>query len=724
MSGDCPTQHTAPAKPGPEAGAPTAVTAQGSCRNRGHCVSKLSLAAIAKLSQSGIEPAQAVKLGLFDTPNAGTIYPRARPAPGIVIPYFDTAGELVSFEYDGKLLPFARIRYLDGCRGAWGEGSNKYYQPSKSPVHAYFSPIVAWAQVAADPRQPCFLVEGEFKAAKLCLEGYNAIGIGGCWNFRSDGGLRGLKQLLPELEQFIWKERPLYLCMDGDAATNPHVAAAERQLALEFGLRRSARVYRIRLPDGMKPDDFIVSRDAEAFEQLARQAELLHVSDAARAQIEELNARFAVVKSGSRVVVADLTGGPDFLRREDFNNLLANRKFPHPTKPGNEIALAKMWFESPDRREYPGGIDFAPPPRQPRDGALNLWTGFAVASALGDWSLWRAHVFENVCGSDQESFDYLMCWFASAVQRPGEPGQVALVLRGGRGVGKGVTFAPFLQIFGRHALHITQAEHVTGRFNGHLDRCAFALADEAFFSGDPRHEKILNGLITEESRLSERKFLDAVQVPNCLHLAISTNSEWAVPAAMDERRYFVLNVPDHPNKQESVYFGAIVRQMQTSGTAALLHDLLAADVRGFDVRRVPQTAALADQKQRTLHARGGPLAWLHDVLSAGEIRAVGEFANTIAWSEQGLLVSRNDLFSAYEAWDRRRGGRGQPVSRDSFGRLLSKALGDAVRGGDNVRLPTALNRDRPRAYQFAGLRECQRAFLRSQNMPTPSESEQ
>lgn len=678
--------------------------------------------ATAKLAESGITPEDAKTLGIYETTNAAAIYPEARPAAGIVIPYHDVSGQPIRFERGGTESPFARVRYLDSCRDAWRRELNKYHQPAGTLARAYFPLVIRWAEVMADPLQPIFIVEGELKSAKLGLEGYNAIGLGGCWNFRTEGGLRGLKQLLPELESFVWKDRHVYVCLDGDAATNPAVAAAEREIALEFGLRRGAHVHRIRLPNGMKPDDFIVAYGVEAFDQIARQADLLHVADAARAAVEELNDRYAVVKSGGSVVVADLSGGPDFLRRDDFNNLLANRKFPNPAKPNSEIALAKMWFESPHRREYSAGIDFAPPPRKARTSALNLWTGLAITPTPGDWSHWHAHVFWNICGGNEAAFDYLMNWFARAVQRPGEPGQVAVVIRGGRGVGKGITFAPFLRIFGRHSLHITQAEHVVGRFNGHLDKCVFALADEAFFSGDPRHEKILNGLITEESRLSERKFLDPVTVTNCAHLAIATNSEWAVPAAMDERRYFVLDVPDHAHKQDSTYFGAIVRQMDQGGDAGLLHDLLAADISSFDVRRVPQTAALADQKQHTLHARGGPLAWLQDVLDAGEVRLADN--TPIPWGKNGLLIARNEVFSAYEHWERRRSGRGQGVSRESFGRQIAKVLGDTFRCGDNVRLSSTVSRERPRAYEFAPMERCRAAFRSSQRLPASTEGAQ
>ena len=76
---------------------------------------------------------------------------------------------------------------------------------------------------------------------------------------------------------------------------------------------------------------------------------------------------------------------------------------------------------------------------------LNLWRGFSVEPKDGDWGLLRTHVWENICKGQQHLFDYLIRWAAKMVQNPDEPGRVAVVLRGKRGVGKGV-FAQALGI--------------------------------------------------------------------------------------------------------------------------------------------------------------------------------------------------------------------------------------------------------------------------------------
>jgi hypothetical protein len=190
---------------------------------------------------------------------------------------------------------------------------------------------------------------------------------------------------------------------------------------------------------------------------------------------------------------------------------------------------------------------------------------------------------------------------ACAVQHPHRQGEVAVVFRGKEGTGKGVAAKEFGRLLGAHFRHVVHAKHLTGHFNAHLQQCSVLFADEAFFAGDRSHESILKALITEETLLIESKGIDPFPVRNCVHLIMSSNSDWVIPAGADARRYFVLNVGD-ARIQDHGYFAAITAEMDSGGREALLDLLLGRDLSGFNVRLVPQTKALAEQKQ---HSRRG-----------------------------------------------------------------------------------------------------------------------
>ena len=249
------------------------------------------------------------------------------------------------------------------------------------------------------------------------------------------------------------------------------------------------------------------------------------------------------------------------------------------------------------------GIVYAPN-ADPRDRARQAQSvdRFWCASVRRPASTGTCITYEqNVCSMMEAHSEYLLNWMAYAAQYPGRQGEVAVVMRGKEGVGKGVLAREFGRLFGSHYRHISQAGHLTGHFNAHLQQCSVLFADEAFFAGDRSHESILKALITEETLIIEPKGVDPFPVRNCLHLIMSSNADWVIPAGADARRYFVVTVADH-QKQQHDYFAAISAEMEAGGREALLGHLLERDLSTFNVRDVPQTEALADQKA---HSRRG-----------------------------------------------------------------------------------------------------------------------
>ena len=320
--------------------------------------------------------------------------------------------------------------------------------------------------------------------------------------------------------------------------------------------------------------------------------------------LAELNDQFAVIGSwGGRCVVVeeimDHALGRTRLTRQSFSDF-RNRFMHRRVKVGEDMngkditkQVGKWWLENPLRRQF-DTIVFAPGQDVPT--AYNLWQGFAVEPKEGDCSLFLDHVRDNVCQGDEEIYRYVLSWMARAVQRPNEPGEVAIVLRGGRGVGKSLFAKEFGKIFGRHFLQVTNPSHLVGNFNAHLQDVVVLFADEAFYAGDKKHASMLKTLITEETLNIERKGIDTEVAPNYVHLIMASNDDWVVPAGRDERRFLVLDVGED-KKQDEAYFGAIVRQMKSGGREALLHELQGYDLEGYSVRKVPQTKALQAQKE-------------------------------------------------------------------------------------------------------------------------------
>src|SRR5262249_14446867 len=102
----------------------------------------------------------------------------------------------------------------------------------------------------------------------------------------------------------------------------------------------------------------------------------------------------------------------------------------------------------------------------------------------------------NCCGNT-EFAEYVIRWIAWSVQNPAAQAEVALVLIGHKGAGKGTLVRALQRIFGAHAFQVTSREEVIGKFNGHLQDCVLFVADEAYWGGDKRCVGRLQGMITE-----------------------------------------------------------------------------------------------------------------------------------------------------------------------------------------------------------------------------------
>lgn len=339
--------------------------------------------------------------------------------------------------------------------------------------------------------------------------------------------------------------------------------------------------------------------------------------------LRKLNEQFAVIGNlGGRCRVIEeimdhTLHRPRLTRQsfEDFRNRFMNRKTQAGvTQDGTPIMkpVGKFWLDHPQRRQY-DTIVFAPGGEVA--GAYNLWKGFACSSRPGDCSLYLGHMFRNICQSDNQLYQYLLHWMARCVQQPATPGEVAVVLRGGRGVGKGFWAKEFCKLFGRHFLHISNSSHLVGNFNSHLRDVVMLFADEAFYAGDRKHESILKTLITEETITIEAKGVDAETAPNFVHLIMASNDRHVVPAGADERRFLVLDVGSE-QQQKSGYFKEMAEQLAAGGREALLHILLTLDLEDFQVRDVPSTSALDEQKILSLQPEE---EWWYRKLMDGQV---------------------------------------------------------------------------------------------------------
>lgn len=315
--------------------------------------------------------------------------------------------------------------------------------------------------------------------------------------------------------------------------------------------------------------------------------------------------------------------------------------------------LGVWWLQHAQRRQY-RTLVFAPG-QDIKDG-YNLWQGFAVAAKPGDCSMFLDHVLRNICQGNNEHYEYVLNWMARAVQYPATPGEVGIALRGAMGVGKSIVAKIFGHLWGPHYMVVSNSSHLVGNFNAHLRDVCFLFADEAFFAGDKKHRSVLRSLVTDQLIPLESKGVDVEMGPNYLHIMMASNERHLLPAGEDERRWLVLDVAKG-NHQDSEFFGKLMKQMDSGGYEALLHFLLTRDISDFNVRSVPKTEALQEQKLLSME----PFEqWWYQKLQAGLI-----LEEHSGWQSTVLKSALIDNFTEeMKQWNTQR--RGNPVQLGRF----------------------------------------------------------
>ena len=388
--------------------------------------------------------------------------------------------------------------------------------------------------------------------------------------------------------------------------------------------------------------------------------------DPLAAVVEEMNKHNAVVVVGGKMRI--LSEKPHTVHKYDKPyNLLSPTDFKIYTAPmkvqvdpeKKPVLAADLWLASSFRREYPHGIKLMPPGVHVDPLAYNLWKGYAYDPAPGDCSLFKQHIKEKVCGGDEDLYEWTLDWCAQLIQKPGVKAYTALVMYGPEGCGKGTFAQVLMDYFRPHATHITNPEHLVGKFNSHIAESIVVYADEVTWGGYLKTQGTLKAMVTEDVISIERKGMDKEDVRNMAHLIIATNEEWSIPAGTSSRRWAVFKMPDIPVKGRKKYFDALYDELNNGGREAFLYEMLERRVTR-DMTSAPVTEGLKEQRRITLVRTDNIEAWLHHIKETGS-----PLTRPIKEEELGSTYKTTALYDEYVEWCNKRRWAPQHINQFS-----------------------------------------------------------
>jgi len=335
------------------------------------------------------------------------------------------------------------------------------------------------------------------------------------------------------------------------------------------------------------------------------------------AVVREMNERYGILTHGSSTRIIDKKASDGevitLLGKGAFHDRLAPEKFPQKDQNGDVKWRPKApYWLTHEHAEHFHRVIFDPNKPPGENGhEWNMWKGFAIQPKQGSWDLMQHHIHCNISGGDDERYKWMLNWMALGVQKPGLVLGTAPVLRGLPGTGKGVLANAYGHLWGVHYVSITKDDHVSGRFNQHLEGRRFVYVDEAMFGGDRKNAGVIKTMLTEPRIMIEKKGIDPVFLDNHMIFMVTSNERSVVPADIGDRRWQVIEVAD-THREDRAYFAAIASQMRSGGYEAMMYDLLERDVtKGPDPQKTIRTPELFDQ---IIQAQGPVERYLYQVL--------------------------------------------------------------------------------------------------------------
>ena len=390
----------------------------------------------------------------------------------------------------------------------------------------------------------------------------------------------------------------------------------------------------------------------------------------AQSALQSLQSAFCLIKLSGDVLVVDRLdvaaalsgnklGSLDFYKKPP-GELLMKRYLENLSIPCDVKRTINDFWVDPSTHVY---TEIAFTPTQQPTSTLNYWLGSPIKPTQGNWDDIKLHLLEVICASDQSNYDYLIKYIAHMLQYPEVKPGVMIVLLGGQGTGKGMFYQMLQRIWPKTSLLVSDIQQVVGKFNAVLERNFLILMDEALFSGDRKSQDRMKSFVTEQTLQIEQKHQPSRTIKSVHRFFASSNHRQFSHVEADDRRLVFLRVSNQYQGNHE-YFGSLAQSIgDDTVIAAMVHDLLAMDLSGFNVRERPITAEHGQQK--ILSLQGFDRYWYEVLVSECLDTRDGTFE---AWSEPRFISTRS-ISAKYREFD----SNGQ-----RYAPTLSKEISDAL----------------------------------------------
>lgn len=333
-----------------------------------------------------------------------------------------------------------------------------------------------------------------------------------------------------------------------------------------------------------------------------------------------------------------------------YGNMAWDKGYVH--RKGWEGAFVRAWMDDPTIPTYER-MDFYPAGDAPPN-IFNTFTGLAcdkapVREAEPEEFPELLQLLRHLC-EDDASYEYVLNLLAWRLQNLGRPVGVALCLAGGQGTGKD-SFIGFVgeRLIGDCYYRTSRPAHdLFGTFNAQLKDRLVIHIEEASGKDFIAKADDFKSLITSDKISLRLMNTNAYMTKFCGMFILSTNNLNPLKIEPDDRRFFIVNVKDHPLKQNKEFFTRFHEMTARPGVVRWFADLLRArDLSSFNlIHSRPATKAMEVGKALSTPPIANFLeAWCFHDPSTSHIR----YGDT----DDEVIVGSSDIYKTYQTWCQR-----------------------------------------------------------------------
>ena len=509
----------------------------------------------------------------------------------ILFPIFDVSQEIVG--YGARL--FYQQTFGKDSRAKFLHPPN---QSSKKPPSLYFSPLVRWDKLEYGQR--VFMCESYIKANILCMLGYHAIGVSGCWGWSYNNDLHW------SLAEWSWREQGLKPTILMDSNVNPERPAlwsAAKRFQVKMQVECSVQTDIIILPRSPMDidwglDDYYVEHGKDKLLKLIEDEDnIAPIPSEIDAHLVQLNSEVCIIRDIGKF--ADLKRNV-LMGRGQFEDVnYADRSAMN--EEGKMMPVAKVWTRW-DKRNIVDTLRYRPGEKRlvtdVKPSYFNLWDGWGLEPVAGDVTMftdWLDDAFPNPTEQC-----YFLDWWSYQLQHPGAKLNTCLMLVGASGVGKGWMAAIMERIFGSDNTWKCALSDLESRFNAGLGAAQLLTIEEADVVGGAKVYNTLKDIITNEHLRYERKGVDAIKIENCLNIFINSNHIGVLQLDEFDRRFAVIEITNKSIANDAAYWEPRWDWIREGGAASIMGYMLARDVSDFNpFGEAPWSQAKTDMVEST-----------------------------------------------------------------------------------------------------------------------------